>query len=192
MPVHRSADRAATTPSRTAGTHSSRLVELRSRVRNLMDNKLSTYLLSPLGNSGSPSLAEDITGNRRARMRWSAKGYARHIVIRAEKILAGWPTYAGVPFGNLSDVPGGQPVMELLLSLWTSGMLRFEEASEDDVDLAVSDPTAVLPGAPLATPHSATIETIQGAEDSEDPIEEAVWSSDSVEGKVSEIDDFTD
>ncbi|KAM5532949.1 hypothetical protein V8D89_013417 [Ganoderma adspersum] len=175
MPVHRSADRATTTPSWTAGTHSSRLVELRSRVRNLMDNKL-----------------KDITGNRRARMRWSAKGYARHIVIRAEKILTGWPTYAGVPFGNLSDVPGGQPVMELLLSLWTSGMLRFEEASEDDVDLAVSDPTAVLPGAPLATPHSATIETIQGAEDSEDPIEEAVWSSDSVEGKVSEIDDFTD
>ncbi|KAM5530464.1 hypothetical protein V8D89_008199 [Ganoderma adspersum] len=160
MPVHRSADRAVTTPSRTAETHSSRLVELRSRVRNLMDNKLS-----------SPSLAEDLTGNRRARMRWSAKGYARHIVIRAEKILTG-------------DVPGGQPVMELLLSLWTSGMLRFKEASEDDVDLAVSDPTAVFPGVPLTTPQLATAETIQGAEDEEDPIEEGVWSS--------EIDEFTD
>ncbi|KAI1792047.1 hypothetical protein LXA43DRAFT_859192, partial [Ganoderma leucocontextum] len=80
-------------------------------------------------------------------MRWSAKGYARHVVIRGGKMLKGWPTDAGVPFGNLSDVPGGQPVMELLLALWTSGMLRFEEASEDEVDLAVSNPTAVLPGA---------------------------------------------
>ncbi|KAI1786972.1 hypothetical protein LXA43DRAFT_848817, partial [Ganoderma leucocontextum] len=88
-----------------------------------------------------------LTGNRKARMRWSAKGYARHVVVRGGKILKGWPTDAGVPFGNLSDVPGGQPVMDLLLALWTSGMLRFEEASEDDVDLAIVNPTAVLPGA---------------------------------------------
>lgn len=172
-------------------SHSSRLVELRSRIRKLMDQKLSTYLRRLPGNLDLSCLAEDITGNRRARMRWSAKGYARYVVIRGGKILKGWPTYAGVPFGNLSDVPGGQPVMELLLSLWTSGTLRFEEASEDDVDLAVSDPTAVLPGTPLATPQPTAAETIQGAEDLEDPIEEAVWSSE-VEGEVSEIDEFTD
>ena len=93
--------------------------------------------------------AGERTGNQRARMRWSAKGYARHIVIRGGQVLKGWPTYAGVPFGNLSDVPGGQPVMELLLSLRTSGMPRFEDASEDDVDLAVANPTAVLPGEPV-------------------------------------------
>ncbi|KAM5536338.1 hypothetical protein V8D89_009993 [Ganoderma adspersum] len=176
MPVHRSTDRATTTrtPSRTTQTHSSRLVELRSRIRKLMDDNL-----------------KEITGNRRARMRWSAKDYARYIVIRGGKVLKGWPTYAGVLFGNLSDVPGGQPVMELLLSLWTSGMLRFEDASEDDVDLAVWNPTAVLPGAPLATPQPAATETIQGAEDVEDPIEEAVWSSE-VEGEMSEIDEFTE
>ncbi len=123
-------------------------------------------------------------------MRWSAKGYARHVVIRAGKVLRGWPTHAGVPFGNLSNVPGGQPVMDLLLALWTSGMLRFEDASEDEVDLAVWNPTAVLPGVLLDTPQRA-VETIQGAEDSEDPIEEAVWSSE-VDGEVSEIDGLTE
>ncbi|KAI1791770.1 hypothetical protein LXA43DRAFT_1010461 [Ganoderma leucocontextum] len=173
MPVHRSADRATTAPSRTAGSHSSRLVALRSRIRKLMDQKL-----------------RDLTGNRKARMRWSAKGYARHVVIRGGKMLKGWPTDAGVPFGNLSDVPGGQPVMDLLLALWTSGMLRFEEASEDEVDLAVSNPTAVLPGAPIRV--AQTVDSIRGAEDSEDPIEEAVWSSSEVEGEVSEIEEFTD
>ncbi|KAI1781891.1 hypothetical protein LXA43DRAFT_860998, partial [Ganoderma leucocontextum] len=81
-----------------------------------------------------------------ARMRWSVKGYARYVIIRGGKTLVGWPTQAGVPFGNLSDVPGGQPVMELLLALWMSGALRFEDATEDDVDLAVSNPVAVLPG----------------------------------------------
>ncbi|KAM5532944.1 hypothetical protein V8D89_013410 [Ganoderma adspersum] len=174
MPVHRDAGRATTTPSRTTKSHSSRLVELRSRIRKLMDQNL-----------------KDLTGNRRARMRWSAKGYARHVVIRGGKVLKGWPTYVDVRFGNLSDVPGGQPVMELLLSLWTSGMLRFEEASEEEIDLAVWNPTAVLPGAPLATPQLPAVDTIQGAEDSEDPIEEAVWSSE-VEGEASEIDEFTD
>nr|VWP02316.1 DEP domain-containing protein [Ganoderma boninense] len=174
MPVYRSTRRAAKTLSRTANTHSSRLVELRARIRKLMNQNL-----------------RDLTGNRRARMRWSTKGYARHVVIRGGKILKGWPTQAGVPFGNLSDVPGGQPVMELLLALWTSGILRFEDASEDDVDLAVWNPTAVLPGTPLATPQRAPVETIEGAEDPEDPIEDAAWSSE-VEGEASEVDEFTD
>ncbi|PIL24537.1 hypothetical protein GSI_14293 [Ganoderma sinense ZZ0214-1] len=191
MPVYRSTNRAATTPSRTTESHSSLLVELRSRIRKLMNQNLSAYLLCPPGNSGSPRLAEDLTGNRKARMRWSPRGYARHVIIRGGKILKGWPTYAGVPFGNLSDVPGGQPVMELLLSLWTSGTLRFEDASEDEVDLAVWNPAAVLPGAPLATPKPAAVESIEGAEDSEDPIEDAVWPSE-VEGEASEIDESTD
>ncbi|KAI1784072.1 hypothetical protein LXA43DRAFT_1044086, partial [Ganoderma leucocontextum] len=172
MPVHRSVDRATTTSSRTADSHSSRLVALRSRIRKLMDQEL-----------------KDLTGNCKARMRWSAKGYARHIVIRGGKTLKGWPREAGVPFGNLSDVPVGQPVMELLLTLWTSGMLRFEEASEDEVDLAVWNPTAVLPGAPLRV--AQTVDSIRGAEDEEDPIEDAVWSSSEVEGEVSEIEEFT-
>ncbi|KAM5542973.1 hypothetical protein V8D89_003357 [Ganoderma adspersum] len=140
---------------------SSRLVRLRARLRKLMDQKL-----------------KDLTGNRRARMRWSAKGYARYIVVRGEKRLEGWPTYAGVPFGNLSDVPGGQPVMELLLRLWASGVLRFEDASEETIELAAADPSAVLPGTPIqGGGNKRTTGDIMGREDTEDPIEDAVWSS---------------
>ncbi|PIL34694.1 hypothetical protein GSI_03474 [Ganoderma sinense ZZ0214-1] len=171
MPVHRSTHRATTTPSRTTEIL---VVELQVCIHQLMDQK-----------------SKDLTGDRRERMRWSAKGCAWNIIIRGGKILKGCPTYAGVRFGNLSDVPGGQPVMELLLSLWTSGMLRFEDASEDDVDLAVSNPTAILPGAPLTTPQPTAAETIEGAEDPEDPIEDAVWSSEA-EGETSEIDEITD
>ncbi|KAL1943689.1 hypothetical protein VTO73DRAFT_4134 [Trametes versicolor] len=90
--------------------------------------------------------------NPKARMWWTDVHYANGVVLRGRHKLVGWPVEQGIPFGNLSDVPGGKPVMHYLLSLWVSGTLRFEEADENDIDLARRKPSAVLPGVPPELP----------------------------------------
>lgn len=81
-------------------------------------------------------------------MWWVGVHYARGVVIRGGCKLVGWPTKAGIPFGNLSDIPGGQPIMQYLLDRWADGTIHFEKASESDIDLARRNPKAVLPGEP--------------------------------------------
>ncbi|KAI0350967.1 hypothetical protein OH77DRAFT_1411925 [Trametes cingulata] len=89
-----------------------------------------------------------LTGNPEARMWWTAVRYAKGVVLRGRQKLVGWPTAAGIPFGNLSDIEGGQPIMRYLLDHWTDGTIRFEPADERDIDLARRNPKAVLPGVP--------------------------------------------
>ncbi|PIL33180.1 hypothetical protein GSI_04630 [Ganoderma sinense ZZ0214-1] len=140
MPVHCSTNRAATTPSRTSESHSSRLVELRSRI------------------------SEDLTSNRKARLQWSPKGYARHVIIRGRKIL------------KAADIRAR--------AVWQPQRRPGRPAGDGASALVVD---VDLPGALLNnTPPPAAAETIEGAEDSE-----AVWSSE-VEGEASKIDEFTD
>ena len=69
-------------------------------------------------------------------MKWTPRGYARQVVFRGELVLRGWPASDGIPFANLSKVKGGVSVMEYLLRLWETGRLRFERASEDEIELA--------------------------------------------------------
>ena len=78
-------------------------------------------------------------------MKWTPRGYARQIVFRGELVLRGWPVSDGIPFANLSKVKGGAPVMEYLLRLWETGRLRFEAASEDEVETAYCNYTSVFP-----------------------------------------------
>ncbi|KAM5538962.1 hypothetical protein V8D89_007391 [Ganoderma adspersum] len=93
-----------------------------------------------------------VSGNSTANMGWSEKRYARGVVVRCRQNLVGWPWYANIPFANPSDLLGGQPVLRFLLALWNAGILRFEPASDEDVDLARRNARAVLPGAPRARP----------------------------------------
>ncbi|RDX44162.1 hypothetical protein OH76DRAFT_1360023 [Lentinus brumalis] len=85
-------------------------------------------------------------------MRWTRKGYAFGVVCRGRHKLVGWPWYANIPFTNLSSIPGGQPTIRCLLLAWKLGILRFEPATEDEIDLARRNPDAVLPGAPPLQP----------------------------------------
>lgn len=87
-------------------------------------------------------------------MRYAPHGYATSIVIGRGLKLAGWPNGPedGIPFGDPSDIPGGQPVIGRLLELWKSGELHFEPSSEEERMLARRDPKAVLPGEPLERP----------------------------------------
>lgn len=85
-------------------------------------------------------------------MRWTEKGYAFGIVCRARLKLLGWPWYLNIPFANLSSIPGGNERIRFLYMMWNIGVLRFEAATDDDVDLARRNPKAVLPGSPLTRP----------------------------------------
>ncbi len=85
-------------------------------------------------------------------MGWSEKRYALGVVVRWRQNLVGWPWYANIPFANPSDLVGGQPVLRFLIALLNAGILRFEPASDEDVDLARRNTRAVLPGAPRARP----------------------------------------
>ena len=85
-------------------------------------------------------------------MRWSPKGYAFGIVDRGGQSIRGWPWYARIPFANLSSIPGGQGPLRLLLAMWDVGILRFEDASDEERELAKRNPAAVLPGEPPVLP----------------------------------------
>ncbi|KAI0745703.1 hypothetical protein C8Q76DRAFT_688707 [Earliella scabrosa] len=92
------------------------------------------------------------TGNPKATVRWTAVGYAHGVVGRGHLMFVGWPTWADIPFGDPSSIPGGVPILQYLLDLWESGVLRFEEADADFIDLAKRNPKAVLPGRPIDLP----------------------------------------
>ena len=85
-------------------------------------------------------------------MHWSMKTYALGVVHHGRHQLAGWPWYLNIPFGNLSDIPGGQQSLGTLLMLLNLGVLRFEPIDEDFADLAKRNPKAVLPGEPVTRP----------------------------------------
>ncbi|KAM5541960.1 hypothetical protein V8D89_004285, partial [Ganoderma adspersum] len=93
-----------------------------------------------------------LTGNPTARMHWSKKGYAFGVVVRGRHHLRSWPTYANIPFADPSAIPGGQPTIRFLIALWDVGILRFEPATAEEIDLARRNPDAVLPGTPPAIP----------------------------------------
>ncbi len=92
------------------------------------------------------------TGDPRARMRYSDDGYALGIVKRRRLKLLGWPWYLDIPFGNLSHIGGGQTSLAFLLALFNAGVLRFEPATDEEVELAGRNWTAVLPGSPPMRP----------------------------------------
>ncbi|KAI0747520.1 hypothetical protein C8Q74DRAFT_1311999 [Fomes fomentarius] len=82
------------------------------------------------------------TGDARARMRYSDDGYALGIVKRRRLKLLGWPWHLNIPFGNLSHIGGGQTSLAYLLALFDAGLLRFEPATDEKVELAGRNWTA--------------------------------------------------
>ncbi|PIL37670.1 hypothetical protein GSI_01364 [Ganoderma sinense ZZ0214-1] len=135
MPAIR--DHSSTSP-RMCGherAYSTGLAKLKAALRDRMTGKL-----------------RQLTGNPKASMHWTKNGYAFGVVVRGGHHLRSWPTYANIPFADPSNIPGGQPTIRFLLALWDVGILRFEPATADDIDLARRNPAAVLPGTPPVRP----------------------------------------
>ncbi|EIW56705.1 uncharacterized protein TRAVEDRAFT_49524 [Trametes versicolor FP-101664 SS1] len=146
------ADASSKPEPNTAGVvvYSARLMEMRGRLRGLMGGDLKSR------------------AGPRIKMKWTAVEYANGVVVKGGHRLVGWPNRANeephdpngppldpldtIPFGNLSDIPGGQAVIQRLLDLWTSGKMYFERADEAFIDLAKRNPKAVMPGKPPVRP----------------------------------------
>ncbi|KAL1948144.1 hypothetical protein VTO73DRAFT_12219 [Trametes versicolor] len=116
------------------------LMEMRGRLRYMMGTDLKRRC-----------------GDDTINMKYTGVEYANGVVVRGRHRLVGWPNGdgkddEGIPFANLSDIPGGKAVMQRLLDLWASGELRFEPVDDEYIDLAKRNPKAVLPGKPLERP----------------------------------------
>ncbi|KAL1937033.1 hypothetical protein VTO73DRAFT_15591, partial [Trametes versicolor] len=93
--------------------YSARLMEMRGRLRGLMGGDLKSR------------------AGPRIKMKWTAVEYANGVVVKGGHRLVGWPNRVNeephdpngppldpldtIPFGNLSDIPGGQAVIQRLL-----------------------------------------------------------------------------
>ena len=92
-------------------------------------------------------------------MCWTAVKYAQVVVVRYRLMLLGWPE--DIAFADLNRVLGGVSTLRRLQWLWDNKILRFEEASEEDVENALRDPTLVLPGTPRARPPVAPSDPVE-------------------------------
>ena len=90
---------------------------------------------------------EELTGMPNARMAWSIRLYAKLVVVGCRHKLINWP--ANIPFLSPSDIRGGISPIQLLYDLWQSGTLRFEPATDDDVNAARTDANRVHPNPAL-------------------------------------------
>ncbi|KAI0323583.1 hypothetical protein GY45DRAFT_1213111, partial [Cubamyces sp. BRFM 1775] len=75
---------------------------------------------------------------------WYTPGkYARLVVLKHKYKLVNWPAH--IPFVDLSRIRGGTRPLETLLDLWRSNTLRFEPATERNLQDASADAARVHP-----------------------------------------------
>ncbi|KAI0323222.1 hypothetical protein GY45DRAFT_1216929, partial [Cubamyces sp. BRFM 1775] len=84
-----------------------------------------------------------ITGIPGVHLWYTPNKYARLVVLKHKWKLVNWPAH--IPFDDISQIKGGNRVLQTLLELWRSGTLRFEPATERDLLDAEGDPVSVHP-----------------------------------------------
>ena len=72
-------------------------------------------------------LAETVSKTPSAKMHYTADNYLEKVVMGLRTELVGWPV--GIPFGNVSDLKGGNAVVERLLRELRSGRMYFRHVS---------------------------------------------------------------
>ncbi|KAM5538884.1 hypothetical protein V8D89_007443 [Ganoderma adspersum] len=113
---------------RTVFVYSSNAGYTRGTLRGLLDGGLRTF-----------------TGYDYAKMRFTAEAFQKQVFLRFLAKLLGWPPR--IPFCNLSrrSGPSQSQILELI-SLWECGILRFEQATPDEVRAARLDVAYAVPG----------------------------------------------
>ncbi|KAI0633166.1 hypothetical protein C8Q77DRAFT_1074032 [Trametes polyzona] len=107
--------------------------------------------------------AEGKTGVPGVTMKYTERGYANAIVRRLGVKIVGWP--ADIPFANPSDILGGTRTFLILRSLRDDGTLRFEDATDEEIEAAERNPRLVHPNPPRrrAPPPSNSAEDAAAA-----------------------------
>lgn len=81
-------------------------------------------------------------------MHYTADRYLKEIVLGMRTELVGWP--AGIPFGNVSSLHGGNAVVECLLHDLQSGRLYFQRVSGQQARKIAKE--CITPGKSLPRP----------------------------------------
>ncbi|TFK80291.1 hypothetical protein K466DRAFT_559226 [Polyporus arcularius HHB13444] len=102
--------------------------------------------LDRLRNNIVNGLAE-ATGKADIAMHWEEYGYVDCMVCGEGKMLEGWPGH--IPFGELCRIRGGAAPFRELLALWSAGILRWRDATAEDLRKAELDHRSVLPSTPV-------------------------------------------
>ncbi|KAI0323215.1 hypothetical protein GY45DRAFT_1376488 [Cubamyces sp. BRFM 1775] len=107
----------------------------------------------------------ELTGIKDAHVSYPVRKYARLVVLRYGHKFVGWPP--GIPFRNLSKIPGGIRTLAVLQDAWDRGTLRFEVATKEDLEEAARSPVSVHPNPALISEED--MEEV-GEEDDQDEL----------------------
>ncbi|KAI0629009.1 hypothetical protein C8Q77DRAFT_1040447, partial [Trametes polyzona] len=100
-------------------------------LRCKMNTKLREYSVSYLTvGSRSNRYAGELTGNRRASLRYVEHCYIERVVLTLKYKLVGWPK--DIPYRRFGNIPRREQSLRRLLALWDSGELHFEPATAND------------------------------------------------------------
>ncbi|KAI0629007.1 hypothetical protein C8Q77DRAFT_1066921, partial [Trametes polyzona] len=91
----------------------------------------------------------ELTGNRRASLRYIEHCYIERVVLTLKYKLVGWPK--DIPYRRFGNIPRCEQSLRRLLALWDSGELHFEPATANDRIAAKLRPKTVIPGYSPAT-----------------------------------------
>ncbi|KAM5541512.1 hypothetical protein V8D89_004702 [Ganoderma adspersum] len=118
---------------RTVFVYSSNAGYTRGTLRGLFNSDLRTF-----------------SGDDHANMRYTAEAFLKDVALPYSAKLPGWPPH--IPFCNLSGRGApSQAEMRELISLILRGVLRFEEATPEELDAARLDIANAVPS-PLFRP----------------------------------------
>ncbi|KAM5541097.1 hypothetical protein V8D89_005230 [Ganoderma adspersum] len=113
---------------RTVFVYSSNAGYTRGTLRGLLNGNLRTF-----------------SGDDHADMRYTAEAFLKDVVLPYSAKLPGWPPH--IPFCNLSSRGApSQAEMGELISLIRRGVLRFEEATPEEISAARLDVANAVPG----------------------------------------------
>lgn len=98
-------------------------------------------------------------------LRYSDACYAKLIVILLECKLSGWPP--SIPYTSFSNIPGGIPVLTILLELCKQDKIYFESATPEDIANAMCNPATVHPN--YRRPGAGGKLSVQAPSDAQDP-----------------------
>ncbi|KAM5542832.1 hypothetical protein V8D89_003496 [Ganoderma adspersum] len=113
---------------RTVFIYSSNAGYTRGSLRGLLNGDLRTF-----------------SGDNNASMGWTAEAFYKNVFLPFSAKLPGWPSH--IPFRNLSGRGApSQAEMRELISLILQGILRFEEATPEEIHAARLDIANAVPG----------------------------------------------
>lgn len=133
---------------RTVFVYASNAGYARGTLRGLLNGDIRQYLAILIPRTTTiltDLLLGTFSGDDHATMRWTAEAFRDYVFLLYHAKLPGWPAH--IPFCNLSG-PGAPSPSQMfeLISLIHRGVLRFEQATPEEIAAARLDVANAVPG----------------------------------------------